>query len=214
MVTLSLCSLLFHQAGVNMRISILFAAFLSAVPAAAIAMSGYGANIDIDTSKLNISGPGMEDYLAAIKLMQHGAFADAIPHLRTALEAQPGNADILNFLGFASRMVGNYDDSLSYYQRALARDPDHKGAHEYLGELYLTMHQLGNARGQLAELARLCPNGCLERDTLTKDIADYEAVGAAPQTAETPATPQATAPTTAPAAPREATGGPRILGPH
>jgi predicted Zn-dependent protease len=192
-----------------MRNSILFAAFLSVVPAAALAMSGYGGGIDIDPSKLHMSGPDMEDYTAAIKMMQSGAFAEAIPHLRQVLEAQPGNADVLNFLGYSSRMTGAYDDSLDYYRRALARDPDHKGAHEYLGELYLTMHQLGNARGQLVELVRLCPSGCPERDTLTKSIADYEAVGATPAA---PA-PETTAAATPPRS-TEATGGPAKLGPH
>ena len=194
-----------------MRASILFVAFLWTAPAVALSMGAYSGSISIDPSKMNVSGPGAEDFTTAIKLMQRGAFDEAIPHLRTALEAQPGNADILNLLGFSSRMVGKYDDSLDFYQRALARDPDHKGAHEYLGELYLTIHQLGNARGQLAELTRLCPNGCAERDMLTKSIADYEAVGTA-----APAAPEATASTAAsqPVAPREATGGPKILGPH
>jgi tetratricopeptide (TPR) repeat protein len=171
-------------------------------------MSGYGSGLNIDTSRLNMSGPGMEEYVTAIKVMQRGEFAEAIPQLRQALEAQPGNADILNFLGFSSRMVGAYDDSLDYYRRALARDPDHKGAHEYLGELYLTIHQLGNARGQLVELQRLCPNGCLERDTLTKDIADYENVGAAAPP------PVATAQASPPPHSTEATGAPAKLGPH
>lgn len=191
-----------------MRASILFVAFLWVAPAAALSMSGYSGPINIDPSKM--SGPGAEEFTTAVKLMQRGAFDEAIPHLRTALEAQPGNADILNLLGFSSRMVGKYDDSLDFYQRALARDPDHKGAHEYLGELYLTIHQLGNARGQLAELTRLCPNGCAERDTLTKAIADYETAGT------TPAAPAPVATAEAPPAPRstEATGGPKILGPH
>jgi tetratricopeptide (TPR) repeat protein len=193
-----------------MRTSILFAAFLSVVPAAALGMTGYGAGISIDPSMMKATGPGMEDFVAAIKLMQRGSFADAIPHLQQALQAQPGNADILNFLGFSSRMVGNYNDSLDFYQRALARNPDHKGAHEYLGELYLTIHQLGNARGQLAELERLCPSGCLERDALTKAIADYENIGT------TPSAPAPSNAAEAPPPPRltEATGAPTKLGPH
>lgn len=71
-------------------------------------------------------------------------------------------------------MVGNYDDSLDDYQRALARNPDHRRAHEYLGELYLNMHQPDQARLQLAELTRLSPDGCVEKDTLTSSIANYE----------------------------------------
>jgi tetratricopeptide (TPR) repeat protein len=172
----------------EMRKTVLLAAFLGVVPAAALAMSGYGGGMgSINMGNINQHGPGMDDYVTAIKMMQRAEFADAIPYLKRASDAQPGNADILNFLGFTSRMVGQYDDSLGYYQRALARNPDHKGAHEYLGELYLTIHQLGNARGQLAELERICPDGCLERDTLTKSIAAYENTGS-----PTPAPAQAT----------------------
>jgi tetratricopeptide (TPR) repeat protein len=191
-----------------MRRSVLFAAFLSVVPAAALAMSGYG-NGNFSIGQMSPQGPGMEDYTAAIKLMNRGAFGDAIPFLTRALQAQPGNADILNYLGFTSRMVGSYDASLDYYQRALTRNPDHKGAHEYLGELYLTIHQLGNARGQLAELERLCPNGCLERETLTKSIAAYETAADQPATPSASSTP---APASDESASREATGTPAQLG--
>ncbi len=72
-------------------------------------------------------------------------------------------------------MIGNYPQSLDYYTRALAINPDHKGAHEYLGELYLNMKDLPKAQGQLTELTRLCPDGCVERETLTKSIANYQA---------------------------------------
>src|SRR6185312_854939 len=97
-----------------------------------------------------------------------------------ALQQKPNNADVLNYLGYTHRMLADYPGSLDYYQRALARDPDHKGAHEYLGELYLKMNRLADARGQLAELTRLCSSGCEEKDVLTKAIADYQLAAAAP----------------------------------
>jgi len=112
---------------------------------------------------------------------------------------------VLNYLGYTHRMLGDYPGSLDFYQRALAINPDHKGAHEYLGELYLMIHDSASAEGQLAELTRLCPDGCEEKDVLTKAIADYHAAAhaAATQTAapaQTAATPPAaqTAPATQP----------------
>jgi hypothetical protein len=97
-------------------------------------------------------------------------------------------------------MLGDYPGSLDFYQRALAINPDHKGAHEYLGELYLMVHDSASADGQLAELTRLCPDGCEEKDVLTKAIADYHAAAhaAAMQTAA-PAQNAASAPAAAPA---------------
>jgi tetratricopeptide (TPR) repeat protein len=159
------------------RISLLLA-LLSLVPMAAFAMSGYGASGGMGPSFSQ--APGRVDLEQAMQLIDRKDYQGAIPHLMRALQARPGNADILNYLGFTSRMIGDYPASLDYYQRALARDPDHKGAHEYLGELYLNMHQPDQARAQLAELVRLCPDGCVERDTLTQSITAYQATAGAP----------------------------------
>lgn len=167
-----------------MRKLILFAALVSLTPAVALAMGGMGGygggtgggNYGMGNSML--MNQGREDLETGLRLIQKQDYAGSIPYLRRALRLYQGNADILNYLGFASRMVGNYDDSLDYYQRALARNPDHKGAHEYLGELYLMLHKPDDARGQLAELTRLCPDGCIEKDTLTQSIASYDAAAA------------------------------------
>ncbi|HXM00312.1 MAG TPA: tetratricopeptide repeat protein [Rhizomicrobium sp.] len=157
-------------------------------PASVFAMGGGGGGMGGGYGgggMMGGSGMGFDDYTMAIRLIHREKYADAIPYLDRALMQKPNSADVLNYLGFTHRMLGDYPGSLDYYQRALARDPDHKGAHEYLGELYLNMHQLGSARGQLAELTRLCPNDCDERDTLTKSIAAYEAASAAAPAATT-----------------------------
>jgi tetratricopeptide (TPR) repeat protein len=170
-----------------MHRSILFAVlFLSAaVPVSGWAMGGggYGGGGGMPT----MGGMGTDDYTMALRLIHREKYAEAVPYLDRALQERPYNADILNYLGFTHRMLGDYPGSLDFYQRALERDPDHKGAHEYLGELFLNMHQVENARAQLAELARICPNDCDERDTLTKSIATYEAASAAPAQAAAPA---------------------------
>src|ERR1041384_6772489 len=41
-------------------------------------------------------------------------------------------------------------------------------------------HQLDQAKVQLAELTRLCPDSCDEKDVLTKSITDYELAANAP----------------------------------
>jgi predicted Zn-dependent protease len=156
---------------------------------------GYGGGIQTDAT--------FDDYATAVRLIKHERYAEAIPHLDAALANRPHNADILNYLGYTHRMVGDLNGSLDYYKRALAIDPDHKGVHEYLGELYLQMHDQASAQHELDTLATLCPSGCDERDTLTKSMATYAST-AAPATAATPTTPPtAAAPATAasPAAP-------------
>src|SRR5690242_6543550 len=125
------------------------------------------------------STPTYSDYQIAVRLIKHEKYADAIPRLQSALADRPHDADILNYLGFTKRMVGDYPASLDYYTRALAENPNHKGVHEYLGELYLQMHDQPSAQKQLDTLASLCPSGCDERDALTKAIANYKPEAAA-----------------------------------
>jgi len=186
-----------------MRHNVILAAVLIAGTAGASplfamgGMGGYGGSMPSNNPLMN---PRLDDYSMAMRLIRHEKYADAIPYLRRALANNPHSADILNYLGFTNRMVGDYPTSLDYYKRALAEDPDHKGAHEYLGELYLNMRDLTSAQGQLAELTRLCPSGCDELDTLTKSIASYQAAnpstsapaGAAPTSAPTGSQPSST----------------------
>ncbi len=174
-----------------MRRSVLVTALVLglAAPASVLAMGGGGGGYAGPASG---GGSGFDDYTMALRMIHREQYANAIPYLDRALLQKPNNADILNYLGFTHRMLGDYPGSLDYYQKALARDPDHKGAHEYLGELYLNMHQISGARAQLAELTRLCPSGCDELDTLTKSIATYEAASSAPAAAPTDAPAAAT----------------------
>ena len=163
-----------------MRKAILISAILIAIPATAPAMmGGYGSTGGGGSSSYNggnsvVMDQAREDLKTGLRLLATKQYADAIPFLQRALRAFPGNVDILDYLGYADREVGNYADALDYYQRALAHNPDHKGTHAYLGELYLVMHRPDDARSQLAELARLCPDSCVEKDALTQSITVYE----------------------------------------
>lgn len=161
----------------------------------ALAMGGGGGGGGGGTYGGTMDTPSMSssDYTIALRLIKHKQYAEAIPHLELALADKPHDADILNYLGFTKRMVGDYDASLDYYTRALAIDPNHKGVHEYLGELYLQKNDVPSAQKELATLATLCPSGCDERDTLTKAIADYKPAGGGPA-----ATPSTAAPASAP----------------
>lgn len=111
------------------------------------------------------------EYDTAVKAINAGRYQDAITLLENVVTQQPKNADALNYLGFAHRKLGTKDKSLFYYQAALTSDPNHKGAREYLGELYIQMGDLPKAEEQLATLAKLCPSGCAERNELTAAIA-------------------------------------------
>lgn len=124
------------------------------------------------------SSMGEDPYRTAIRLIHHEKYAEAIPYIDQAAIDKPQNANVLSYAGYAHAKVGQYDTSLDYLQKALAHDPDHKPAHQYLGEDYLAMHNLAAANAQLTELARICPAGCDEKDALTREIADYQSKSA------------------------------------
>lgn len=114
-------------------------------------------------------------YKKAVKLINEGEYAEAIERLNKVLADAPEDPDVLNYLGFAHRKLGKTDEAMGYYTKALAAAPDHLGANEYLGELYLQINDLPKAEEQQAKLELLCAFGCSELEDLKKAIADYKA---------------------------------------
>ena len=106
----------------------------------------------------------------AIKHIDRKKYDRAISELRKAADLRPKNADIQNYLGFAYRKSGKLEASGNHYTKALELDPDHKGALEYQGELFLMTGALEKARANLARLDVLCPSGCSELTDLKAAI--------------------------------------------
>ncbi len=107
------------------------------------------------------------------KLIEAEKFEQAIAKLGEALEKKPDNADLLNLMAFSHRKLGRFDTAMEYYQKALSIEPDHRGANEYLGELYLQLGQLGKAEERLEILDKECFFGCREFDKLEQAIEEY-----------------------------------------
>ena len=87
--------------------------------------------------------------------------------------AAPDDADLLNLYAFSQRKLNKFDIALENYQKALQIDPEHRGANEYLGELYLILDQPDKAEERLEVLDRECFFGCEEYDELKQAIEDY-----------------------------------------
>lgn len=115
------------------------------------------------------------DFSKAEYFIKAERYEEAIPLLQNVVAKNARDADAWNYLGFASRKLGKNTEALDYYNKALAIDPKHKGAHEYLGELYLLMKDPAKAQEQLVILQGLCTGGCEEVDDLQQAIADYKA---------------------------------------
>ncbi len=114
---------------------------------------------------------GAERYGDAVKLINQQRFTEAISDLYRAQAIIGPHPDILNYLGFAHRKLEKFDQAQDYYAAALELDPDHLGATEYLGELYLELGKIKKARRQLAKLDQLCAFGCAQYEDLARLIA-------------------------------------------
>lgn len=111
-------------------------------------------------------------YVAAVGLINEKRYDEAIAILDSALWAAGPHPDILTYLGFANRKLGQFDRAETYYRAALAVAPDHRGALEYYGELKIERGNMAGARAHLARLDKLCGFGCYEADELRRWIAE------------------------------------------
>lgn len=96
--------------------------------------------------------------------------------LKEALARNAQNADYHNLYAYSLRKVANPDMQAVFfhYGEALRIDPKHRGAHEYIGEAYLMVGKLAQAREHLAALDKLCFFACEEYSELKEAISKYE----------------------------------------
>lgn len=96
-------------------------------------------------------------------------YPEAINMLKKYIRTDAGSADAYTYLGFSYRKSGQLPDAFKAYDKALALDPKHLGAHEYLGEAYLMNKEPEKAQATLNRLKGICGN-CEESRDLEKAI--------------------------------------------
>ena len=79
-------------------------------------------------------------------------YAKAQKLLLKSNKEKPLQADTLNYLGFTTRKLGDYENGEKYYLLGLEIDPNHKGINEYLGELYVVTDRMDLAKERLKVL--------------------------------------------------------------
>ena len=79
-------------------------------------------------------------------------YAKAQKLLLKANKEKPLQADTLNYLGFTTRKLGDYENGEKYYLLGLEIDPSHVGINEYLGELYVATNRINLAKERLKVL--------------------------------------------------------------
>jgi len=115
--------------------------------------------------------PDLASVRAKIKAQDYKAAIEELTPMLTSNQ----HADVYNLMGFSLRKTGDYKQAYTFYRKALDFDPEHKGALEYLGELYVETGQIDKAKENEARLRALCPSGCEELADLQKAIGSASA---------------------------------------
>ncbi len=76
-------------------------------------------------------------------------YSQAFQKLEKAYSSEKKNPDILNYMGYTSRKIGNFEQAEKFYLTGLSIMPDHNGINEYLGELYVQTNRLDKAKERL-----------------------------------------------------------------
>ncbi len=82
-------------------------------------------------------------------------YSEAFKKLKKAYSSDKTNPDILNYMGYTSRKIGNFKEAETFYLTGLKIKPDHNGINEYLGELYVQTNRIDKANERL-EVLRQC----------------------------------------------------------
>ena len=118
-----------------------------------------GSDSSSDTSKVSL-------YNDAVKLVKRAGkmekkekpdkakklYSQAFKKLEKAHKSDKENPDILNYMGFTSRKIGNFNQAEKFYLKGLSIKPDHNGINEYLGELYVQTNRIDKANERLEVL--------------------------------------------------------------
>lgn len=114
-------------------------------------------------------------YYKGYWLAKAGQYSEALSELRRIKKQD--DPKVLNYIGFATRKLGNVDEALAYYGKALELNPNYTVARAYLGEAYLQKGQLGPAEAQLGEIEKRCGRTCKEYAELSGQIDSYKTTG-------------------------------------
>jgi tetratricopeptide (TPR) repeat protein len=103
-------------------------------------------------------------------LLNANNFKQALADLKIIDSEFKNNADVNNLLGYSSRKLKQYKPAATYYEKALKLNPNHLGALEYQGELFVLTNKVSAAKKNLVKLEKLCGLKCGEYLDLKKAI--------------------------------------------
>lgn len=137
-----------------------------------------------NTRKLELAASSMQG--AALRAQEQQirkGYTDARQRFRAASAADPQMKQAWNMIGFTSRQLGAYEESLLAYDRALALSPDYPEAIEYRAELFMLTGRFDEVKTAYASLLQSSPSyaevlkGSLQQWAASKDAPGADAAG-------------------------------------
>ncbi|MFZ0623921.1 MAG: tetratricopeptide repeat protein [Pseudolabrys sp.] len=115
----------------------------------------------------------LRDYHAARAMILEGNYQGGIAAMHAL--GQDEHADVANYIGYAYRKLGDYDDSKVWYEKALATDPNHVRTWSYYGMWQMEQGNRLKALDDLQKVQLICGNTTCEEYRQLKDVIDGKA---------------------------------------
>jgi tetratricopeptide (TPR) repeat protein len=146
----------------------------SLVAALVVSISGVASVSAAETETTPVANAENKDFVAGQAAVKAKKWNEAVDAFKKVVAREPNNADAQNYLAYSYRWTNKLDDAFKHYNLALKLDPNHKGAHEYIGVAYLKVDQPEKAKEHLAKLEKICTKKCEEYEDLARAIAAYK----------------------------------------
>jgi tetratricopeptide (TPR) repeat protein len=112
----------------------------------------------------------IDGYKAARAMLLDGQYEEGIAaFLALGRDEHP---DVANYLGYAHRKLGQYDQSKVWYEKALASDPKHTRTLQYYGMWHLEQGNKLKAEDHLERIQVICGQGCEDYRLLKEAIVE------------------------------------------
>ncbi|MEP7031648.1 MAG: hypothetical protein ABI830_12000, partial [Pseudolabrys sp.] len=112
----------------------------------------------------------LRGYRAAREMILSGDYKAGIAAMHAL--GHDEHADVANYIGYANRKMGDYDQSKIWYEAALKSDPSHTRTWQYYGLWQLEQGNRLKAEDHLEKIRMICGTACEDYVTLKHAIVE------------------------------------------
>lgn len=119
-----------------------------------IGFEGFQKTKELELVGASLTGAKARENEQAVK----AGFAAAREHFRSAAATDPTLKEAWNMVGYTSRRLGDYEESLMAYDKALKLAPNYPEAIEYRAELFVLTGRFADVKQAYASLLKSSPS--------------------------------------------------------